>query len=904
MDLHQIFLLLAVVVGLWLAIVASRYLIVWLRLMRMRFGPGELHTAARENVPADIAAILDPVAEKLAALGFEFEETVLIDPQLRGGDREPVWIHFFFHAASGSRATLQLSDTPEPGLLAAVVFLTNLSDRLVVTENRRMHSLFSRPPECDIADAGAATLGEHWTFHCRRLETAPGTVVTGLEALRQRQRQLRVGIFSHCGQCGLMRPTGEDWRLTAKGAWSYLRQVIAGTRRVAALPPCTDVENPQLRLLADGRAWRAEEALLERNGMSRRSKVLWFLASAAAGAAAFGYLTSWDLVPAILGVLLFHEFGHALAMRAIGYRGLSVLVLPFLGAVAIGRKDDAGPWQKLAVLLAGPVPGLILAIALLRYGVAQHSADHELLMTVGTLALVINYLNLLPFTPLDGGQIVDTFLFARRPRLRFAFLVMSAVALVTVGLLLKSTAFTAVGLFFALTLPGARRRLRMLAGLGSVADADPVAAILRRMHEAPGPRWPAFAQRMQTVRALLPLVRARAPSFRESLLGLLAYVVAVVLPIALLWDTGLPQQLAAQLTRSSVESYRPPEAPDWKTELARAVDPEARWQVLWKAGQWFEEYEDDTEARLRYEEAFAEAAKLPPGSLSELHLLDTRIALARFSEPVVARMSYYALLPELRSLPAAERSRLADVLEALNRLDYRSPPVERVALLREAIDVRETVETPAAVGLAHDRIELARLLDSTGDAEGAEALLRKNLYDLSGERTGSAAWQLEPVAWFFIAHGRAAEGEALLVAQPLSKGSPARAALAWTRLAQGKVEVARKIFGEELAEMEKRKWPNWQRMELVIDLVRASTDAPDEDAHWIQRATELKQQMSKDFRGFRYFVRGEADSDSWEQGRGRARMEVLKRLPGAADEEKEDANDTCKGSSTSSRDER
>ena len=126
--------------------------------------------------------------------------------------------------------------------------------------------------------------------------------------------------------------------------------------------------------------------------MSRRGKVLWFSISALAGAAAFGAMVSWEMAPVILGVLLFHEFGHALAMRAVGYRGLSVLVIPFLGAVAIGRKDDATPWQKLAVLIAGPLPGLILAVICLRLSL-DDPAHRESLMTIGSLALTINLFN-------------------------------------------------------------------------------------------------------------------------------------------------------------------------------------------------------------------------------------------------------------------------------------------------------------------------------------------------------------------------------------------------------------------------------------------------------------------------------------------------------------------------------
>jgi len=896
MDKQGLLYVIAAAAGLWAAVVVGRLLVVWLRLMRMRFGPGGMEPADRSGMPADIAAILDPVAARLAALGFAYEETVLVQPVLRGGDPESVWTDSHVHSASGSRAKVQVADSPEPGSAAAVSFITQYADRIVETENRRAHLLFPVPADCEVEDAGAATLAEHWAFHCRRLQDTSGPVVTDSTELGQRHREFRAALFDHWQQSGFMRRIGDDWRLTARGAWRYLRQVMAGNRRMAALPPRTEVEDPQVRLLADVRAWRTQEALLQHNGMSRQGKVLWFAVSAMAGAAAFAYMSSWEIVPVLLGILLFHEFGHALAMRAVGYRGLSVLVLPFLGAVAIGRKDDAGPWQKLVVLLAGPLPGLVLAVVCLRLGMAD-TAHSDLLTTVGAMALGINLFNLLPFTPLDGGQMVDTFLFCRRPRLRFAFFAMSAMALVAVGLALESTVLAAAGLLLALSIPSAWRSLRLLAGLDPVVGgADPVVAILKRLHEGPGPRWPAFAQRVQTVRALLPLVRGRVPTFLESVGGLSAYLAAIALPVGLLWDTGLPHQAFAELTRPSAVSYRAPEPPDWMGQLARATTAEARWKVLWDAGQWFEENEDEAQALQRYEEAVAEATNLPRGPESELHLLDTRIAVARVSEPDVSRQSYVALLPALRRLPAAERWRTADVLIALDRLDTRAQPQERIARLREAVAMREVANFAESSSLLDDRLELARLLDSTGDTSGAEVLLQKNLEVLARERGEFSPWQLEPVAWFYIVHGRAAEAETLLVAHSkLAENTNRRVlqTLAWAQLAQGKAASVQEVFREQLEMEKKRKSSGWQRLTLVVDLAHASADVPEEEARWLQEATELKAAMGKEFRSFRRYVRNEAESGAWENSRGRARLEVLKRLPGGAEEQSEDSVKMC-----------
>lgn len=70
------------------------------------------------------------------------------------------------------------------------------------------------------------------------------------------------------------------------------------------------------------------------------------------------------------------------------------------------------------------------------------------------MALSLNYFNLLPFTPLDGGQIVDTFLFARRPRLRFGFFLLSIGALFAVAYALDSTPLAGAALLLALGISG------------------------------------------------------------------------------------------------------------------------------------------------------------------------------------------------------------------------------------------------------------------------------------------------------------------------------------------------------------------------------------------------------------------------------------------------------------------
>lgn len=883
-------------IGFWAVLVASQMLVAWQQLMRMRFGPGAMQPVDRHAMPAEIAAILDPMAERLTALGFAYEETFLVQTVLRVGEPDPTWLDVYFHAASGSRASVQISESPEPGLAASVSLVADFDDSVIETENRRQHLLFPMPAHYRIDDAAAPSLAEHWAFHSRRVaaELALGnTVVSDRETVARRHHALRAELFEHWQQTGLMRCVDEDWRLTARGAWRFLRRVMAGTRKVAALPPIAEPDDVAVRVLADTYAWQRQEALAKHNVMSRRGKVLWFSVSALLGAAAFGAMISWEMVPAILGVLLFHEFGHALAMRAVGYRGLSVLVMPFLGAVAIGRKDDATPWQKLAVLIAGPLPGLILAVICLRLSL-DDPAHRESLMTIGSLALTINLFNLLPFTPLDGGQIVDTFLFSRRPRLRFGFFVVSTGMLIGTAVMLESIALAGAALLLALAIPGSWRRMHLLRGMRSLApDNTPVNALFERLHADPAKRPPAFAQRVQTVRTLLPWVSGRAPSLAESICAMALYLAAIALPVPLLWDTGLPQQALFSLAHR----YNDVTPPDWAQQLSQAATPEARWTVLQEAGHWFDDADDETRALEYFKLALTAAEQLPESPQKTLHVLDSRLAVARFSEKDNWRQTNLELLPALRDLPTAERWRLADALETLNWLDAQTTPDERIKRYREAIEVREAGDSRDAYSLLEDRVQLARLLDTGGETASAETLLRRNLTLLSMEQYRTAVWQLEPVMWFLIAHGHAGEAETLLGAWPMPRhgGETLRSTLAWTHLVQGKTTSARAILSEALEKMEKQRWNSSQRLMLLLDLIHASGDAPEEEKHWIKEAADFKATLGAEYRAGYTLRRESANSKSWETVRALARLEAYKRLPGAEEELSNEGQRQCKG---------
>lgn len=100
-------------------------------------------------------------------------------------------------------------------------------------------------------------------------------------------------------------------------------------------------------------------------------------------------------------VILVHEAGHFLAMKKMGYRDLQVFFIPFFGAVVSGQSKIASAFQRAIMILAGPLPGIF--IGLLMFAFSSYF-DLDYLRLPAFLFLILNAINLLPISPLDGGQ--------------------------------------------------------------------------------------------------------------------------------------------------------------------------------------------------------------------------------------------------------------------------------------------------------------------------------------------------------------------------------------------------------------------------------------------------------------------------------------------------------------------
>jgi stage IV sporulation protein FB len=118
---------------------------------------------------------------------------------------------------------------------------------------------------------------------------------------------------------------------------------------------------------------------------------------------------SFNILLLITAVVIIHEMGHFLAMKAFRYKDLGIFFIPLLGAYVSGSKREVSQLQSAIILLAGPLPGIIIGIIFYFFAEQNPFLDFAGISyyTIANLFVFLNLLNLFPVYPLDGGQLLN-----------------------------------------------------------------------------------------------------------------------------------------------------------------------------------------------------------------------------------------------------------------------------------------------------------------------------------------------------------------------------------------------------------------------------------------------------------------------------------------------------------------
>ena len=137
------------------------------------------------------------------------------------------------------------------------------------------------------------------------------------------------------------------------------------------------------------------------------------------------------LVLALLFVLFIHEVGHFSFMKLYKYKNVRMLFVPLMGAFVQGMKDRYSQWQSFIVVLAGPIPGVILGLVCFYLG---QFLLNDYLVTLSFIFVFLNVMNLLPLDPLDGGQLLRLLVKKNQDLFQLSFSLISSLVLICIGL--------------------------------------------------------------------------------------------------------------------------------------------------------------------------------------------------------------------------------------------------------------------------------------------------------------------------------------------------------------------------------------------------------------------------------------------------------------------------------------
>jgi len=160
----------------------------------------------------------------------------------------------------------------------------------------------------------------------------------------------------------------------------------------------------------------------------------------------------------LIFVLFFHEIGHFFLMKKFKYENVRMLFIPLMGAFVQGSKERYSQRESLLVVLAGPIPGVVVGCITI---VIASQYQLQWALTLSFIFLFLNTINLLPLDPLDGGQLFKLLVHRQRDFFMMLFALGSSLLMIFVGLLLNDWLVIIFGFFMGIRVRGMQQNYQL-----------------------------------------------------------------------------------------------------------------------------------------------------------------------------------------------------------------------------------------------------------------------------------------------------------------------------------------------------------------------------------------------------------------------------------------------------------
>lgn len=444
----------------------SSHYIIFRRLLGLALQAPQYRAAPFSSAPSELVQLAAPTIHKLETIGFRSIGAYEITPLIyQEGATE--WDLVFEYNDCFAHITLRHPlEAYAPTKVSFFSFLKN--QHLLLTLNGEVHGLIGQLPNTTIADAYTADLAQQWQSHQGLVEQSTVSLqslssseyaqqlthhfndylvqlkqqgniqnVTPSKRSAQSSELFQLSIPTALACCRNIAAQGskaaalakslaqasvqEAWNTTVASEISVVSETTQQHHEAPAVPtsvipasaiPVWDGLPLTAQVHSFERMQRMERGIFPRKGCDR-----WlFFISLALFMVSFRSLFEPAGLLIFVGAIMLHEGGHHWAMRYFGYENTTIFFLPFFGAAATGHKDKASLFEKVCVLLAGPLPGILFGSLLFYLETAFPQLPHsDLVHETSLILLGLNFFNLLPIFPLDGGKIVHLLFFSRVP---------------------------------------------------------------------------------------------------------------------------------------------------------------------------------------------------------------------------------------------------------------------------------------------------------------------------------------------------------------------------------------------------------------------------------------------------------------------------------------------------------
>lgn len=585
---------------IWIALIVAILSIVLVTMLRAVLGV-RLDTAPgvavqRTGAPPAWADLYEPQAQRLQALGWQGPVWVASE---QGPPQGVTHLYAVFRSPDGRSVILLAAPLrlDRPHLLRMHTLSTwKQGERIlsvagdpaqIILATSELHYVQSLATDVDGVLADHAQAFAACERACGPADVMPeldaaGPGRTGAQPFLEAMAALDQRHFASLLKYG--RAVRRGTRLFA--SWSFAWRLLASAFS-AKLPPADLRPIPPARMT---HLAAIQDAVMNAPPPADRQWLL-FAVSVVLFMGAGGVVFGWEFAWQLLVVILIHELGHYLTMRACGYRNLQMLALPLVGGVAMGREVQPDPVHRAWIALMGPLPGVLIGIGLWLGGDALGLP--EWLTDSAWVFLLVNLINLAPFPPLDGSHVVRA-LAGRRALAAAAWVTLlgGAVGMGLAGWLGYTVFAVLIGLQL-LAVPGLFKQAELACTLASqsalparhLAEQVQLREVLTALERVEGPAL-TLEPRLGQARAVVEQHRMRVTPRRTRLgLGLLygallvGPVVWVLLPI---WQLGqrLEERTGQQMAQMQERYLRMNEDRLDLRQAARALSTSALWSEL------------------------------------------------------------------------------------------------------------------------------------------------------------------------------------------------------------------------------------------------------------------------------------------------------------------------------------